>query len=327
MQDPTTRFALDDLRAFAQIAGAGGISAAARRHDEPKANLARALARLEEAAGMALFDRVGRGLKLTAFGESLVDSGERALRLDQEVEAVRRASSGEPSGPLQVAASALTAVQLVAPVLARVAADHPAVRSRLVITSAGPDPLDDELDVVVRIGRPSAPYLVARRVLVGTLRLYCSPAIAAGMDVSDPNAVESLERVVVDVERVPTTWVVSDEAGRSVSLARPPIVSVGDPMVSFALMRNDVGMAFLPDVYAEGLVAAGELVRLLPSFSGPPIEIFLAFPPRRSNVPAVRLFIDPMVERCERLRAEGVSGPALANEPEGPASMQGAPER
>lgn len=309
----TTRFSLDDLRAFAQIAGAGGISAAARRYDEPKANLARALARLEETAGMALFDRVGRGLRLTAFGESLVDSGERALRLDQELDAVRRASSAEPSGPLRIAASALTGVQLVSPVLAIIAERYPAVRSSLLISAASPDPLDEELDVVLRIGRPTEPYLVSRRVLSATLRLYCSVALGATIDVDDPDAVATLERIVIDVDRVPQRWTVAK--GRDeIVLAGAPIVAVGDPMVAFGLLRRNVGMAFMPDVYAEPLVASGELVRLLPGHAGPAIEIYLSFPPRRSSVPAVRRFIDLMVEECERLAVSGVQGPALANE-------------
>jgi len=85
-------------------------------------------------------------------------------------------------------------------------------------------------------------------------------------------------------------------------------------MVAFGLLRRDIGMAFLPDVYAEPLVAAGELVRLLPEHAGPEIEIYLAFPPRRSSVPAVRLFIDLMVEECEQAMRTGAQGPALANE-------------
>lgn len=310
----TSRFALDDLRAFAQIAHAGGISAAARRYDEPKANLARALARLEEAAGMPLFDRVGRGLRLTSFGESLVDSGERALRLDQEVDAVRRASSGEPSGPLRIAASALSGVQLVSPVLASIAERYPAVRSSLQISAASPDPLEEELDVVLHVGRPAEPHLVSRRVLSGTLRPYCSASLAKTIAVDDPESVASLERIVIDVDRVPLDWTLEGEGDRTVTFANAPIVAVGDPMVAFGLLRRDVGMAFLPDVYAEPLVVSGELVRLLPDHAGPPIEIYLSFPQRRSSVPAVRLFIDLIVEECERIRVAGMRGPALANE-------------
>ena len=311
----TDRFALDDLRAFAQIASAGGISAAARRYDEPKANLARALARLEDAASLALFDRVGRGLRLTAFGESLLDSGERALRLDQEIDAVRRASSAEPSGPLRVAASALTGVQIVTPVLARIAASHPAVRSSLAVSGDAPDPFDDELDVVLRIGRPEAPDLVSRRVLSGTLGLYASTALAGSVDVEDPESVAELERIVIAADGVPAHWTLVDGEGREVTLESPPILAVGDPMIAFALLRRDVGTAFLPDVYAEPLVAAGELRRLLPGHAGPAIEIYVCFPPRRSSVPAVRLFIDLVVAECERIRGAGTAGSGLAHEP------------
>ena len=124
---------------------------------------------------------------------------------------------------------------------------------------------------------------------------------------------------MIDVDRVPPTWVVEDDRGAKATFSNPPIVSVGDPMVAFGLLRRHLGIAFLPDIYAEPLVEAGELARLLPAHAGPAIEVYLSFPPRRSSVPAVRLFIDLMVAECERLAVSGTKGPALAHEPVRPA--------
>ena len=301
--DAPPRFALDDLRAFALIADAGGISAASRRHGEPKASLARALARLETAGGRALFDRVGRGLRLTEFGQGLVASAERAVRLDREVEAVRLAAAAEPCGSLRVAAGALLGARLVAPVLAEIARRHPRVESALTVSgAASPAPLERELDVVVRIGRPETPELVSRRVLSTGTGLYGARTLASSVDAHDPEAVGRLGRIVIDPDGQPEPWALTPrEGGPATVFASEPIIRPGDPAAALELLRGGAGMSLLPDAYAEPFVASGELVRLLPDACGPEIDVHASFAPRRSAIPAVRLFIDLLVAECERI--------------------------
>ncbi|NHK27203.1 LysR family transcriptional regulator [Parvularcula flava] len=120
-------FNLTDLHGFGLIASAGGLSPAARRFGVPKATLSRALHRLETAAGAPLFDRVGRGLRLTPLGESLLPAAEKALTLLSTAEEAVRIGQSEPSGRLRIAASALSGQKLLAPVLARLAERYPAV--------------------------------------------------------------------------------------------------------------------------------------------------------------------------------------------------------
>lgn len=297
----TQGYGLDDLRDFALIADAGGISAASRKFGVPKASLSRSLARLEAAAGLALFDRAGRRLRMTPAGDNLRPTADAVLALMHEAEEILRSASSAPRGVLRIAASALGGQQLLSPVVAKFAADYPQVRTELVVTGLGPDPLVEELDLVLRVGRPSQPYLVARRILGATLRLYASADTDAAL--SDPAAIEALGRIVIDVEGVPSDWVLRGPGGRELRLMAPPMALVGDPAVALSILEAGRGVALLPDSYGDPAAKKGRLSAILPEFCGPEVEIYAVMPPGRARVPAVRAFLDVLYRYARELES------------------------
>jgi len=74
---------LDRLRLFLQIVDSGSMSAAARAVHLTQPALSRTLRLLEQEVGVALFERRGRALVLTAGGRALVPRA-RALLVDSE---------------------------------------------------------------------------------------------------------------------------------------------------------------------------------------------------------------------------------------------------
>lgn len=294
---------IDDLHAFGLIAAAGGVSAAARRFGLSKATLSRALTRLEDAAGGPLFDRAGKGLRLTPLGNLLRPSAEAAIAITREAGEVLRAAHGEPRGPLRLAATALTGQQLLAPVIAGFSRRYPSVCTTLCVTGGGPDPITGDFDLVFRIGPPEEPHLVARRVIAAPLRLYASRAGTRDVDLSDLRAVEALGRIVVDVPGVPRDWTLHDEGGRQVELTGPPMAVVGDPTIALGILRSGTGLAFLPALTSELRAGSGDLVRALPALEGPVLEVYASLPPRRARVPAVRAFLDMLVEHAGEVQA------------------------
>ena len=81
----------DDLRSFLAIAREGTLSAAARRLGVRQSTMGRRLAALEEKAGVRLFERTPRGLRLTAAGEAARAEVER---MEHAAQAAERAVSG-----------------------------------------------------------------------------------------------------------------------------------------------------------------------------------------------------------------------------------------
>lgn len=298
----TREFAVDDLRLLALIAESGSMNAASKRFGMSKSVLSRAVSKLEELAEGPLFDRTQTGMTLTAIGDVLLPVARRAAEVVRDADEAMRSAKGTPQGELKIAASALSGQQLVAPAIAEMAKRYPQVETTLQVTGLGPDPVAEDLDLVLRIGKPEESYLSTRLLVSSQLALYAFRSTAAEIDLDDPVAVEGLGRIVIAVDQVPAQWRLSDKTGRTIEMKAKPLVRVGDPTVAIGILNSGSGVAKLPMIYGEPLVRAGALVRALPGWTGPPLEIYAAMPPRRMSVPAVAAFLDILIEHAKRLQ-------------------------
>ena len=84
---------MDDrrLRYFISVVDEGGVTRAAERLHVAQPSLSQALRVFEDELGVKLFDRVGRGLRLTSAGEALVGPARQILR---SIDDARNAVSG-----------------------------------------------------------------------------------------------------------------------------------------------------------------------------------------------------------------------------------------
>ena len=94
-------------------------------------SLSQALRAFEDELGVKLFDRVGRGLRLTSAGEALVGPARQILR---SIDDARNAVSGviKQAGRLDVAALATLAVDPMATLIGRFRERHPGVQVRVL---------------------------------------------------------------------------------------------------------------------------------------------------------------------------------------------------
>ena len=69
-------------------------------------------------------------------------------------------------------------------------------------------------------------------------------------------------------------------------------------MVTIGIMAAGSGVAFTPMAYGEPLASAGAVVRVLPAWIGPKVELYAVMPHRRASVPAVRAFPAILAEQA-----------------------------
>ncbi len=161
-------------RAVLMTAETGSLSAAARALGLTQPTLGRQVAAIEAELGVALFERVGRRLVLTATGRDLLPhlrtmaEGARALAL------AAAARGAAEDGQVRISASDIYATWVLPPIVARLRTSAPGLRIDLLAANALSDLLRREADIALRHVRPRDPGLIARLLREDRARLYAA---------------------------------------------------------------------------------------------------------------------------------------------------------
>lgn len=126
---------LQKLRVFAAVAREGNVTRAAKRLSVSQPALSKQLAELEQGLGTALFDRLPRGMRLTAAGEVLLRYAERIFAAESAAETEIAALAGLRAGKLSIGASTTIGSYLIPAVFGAFHRAHPEVRLELEIAN------------------------------------------------------------------------------------------------------------------------------------------------------------------------------------------------
>jgi DNA-binding transcriptional LysR family regulator len=165
---------LKPLAVFAEVVDAGSMSAAARRLGMSPSAVSQTVRALETQRGVTLLHRSTRKLALTEAGERTYPHCRRLLEAARAAAGALREARDAPTGELRVSAPVGFANH-VAPALAPLLADAPALRLRLLVDDAMIDLIDARIDVAVRVGRLADSSWVARRLCEIEMILCASP--------------------------------------------------------------------------------------------------------------------------------------------------------
>ena len=162
------------MTAFATVAEAGSLSAAARRLSMPLTTVSRHLAWLEEHVGAALITRTTRHMALTEAGQTYLDVCHRVLEDLDGVESQLAGRGNELAGDFIVTAPFVFGRLHVLPIVQRFLAANPRVSCRLILSDRNVDLAKDGVDVAIRIGAlPDSSLIVSK---VGKLCLLTCAA-------------------------------------------------------------------------------------------------------------------------------------------------------
>lgn len=167
-----------DLVTFEAVARLGGMGRAAHELNTVQSNVTQRVRRLEEALGVALFERSRAGARLTRAGERLMPYAARVGALLAEAGRAAR-DDGAPLGTLTIGSLETTAALRLSPVLASYVTAHPGVD--LVLRTGTTAELiervlDRELEGAFVCGPVVHPLLVATPVFEEELALLSAPS-------------------------------------------------------------------------------------------------------------------------------------------------------
>ncbi|SRR5258708_4480094 len=246
---------LAPLRAFEAAARLGSFSRAAEEISVTHSAVSHQIRALERTLGIALFQRNGRRVSLTAAGRHFADRVGAALRdIAEAAQFIRRS---ERDHVLTISTLPSFAARWLLPRMGRFMEQHPAIAINVHTSLSLVDLTRDEVDLAIRFGRGDWPGLEAHKFLDDEFFPVASPRLHGGR----------LPKRPADLARF-TLMRSNDEfwapwfraAGVKLDEPRSPVFSDSSHVIQAAV--DGRGIALGRRSIAETDLRAGTLVRL-----------------------------------------------------------------
>jgi DNA-binding transcriptional LysR family regulator len=164
----------DHVRFFLAVARTGSLSGAARALGVGHVTVGRRIALLERRLGVSLLNRTPDGFAATAAGEAIL---RQCIVMENAALDLERIAAGRDSlaaGSIRLTATEALAHRVIAPAIAELRKSHPDLQVDLAVGVRSLDIARREADLAVRVGRPSGPGLVSRKLGEVGYSLYAS---------------------------------------------------------------------------------------------------------------------------------------------------------
>ncbi|TAM77367.1 LysR family transcriptional regulator [bacterium] len=291
------------LEAFRAVATGGSISRAAETLNYAQSTVTAQIQKIEREFGVALFERVGKRLRLADGGKRLLDYADRILRLTEEAHAAVKGSESS-DGTISVGASESLCAYRLPTVLHEYRRRFPAATVRLrpgIGSELRRDIANGSLDIAFLMEDPwQEQDIVVDRMLVEPLVIIVAPTnrLAWRRNIG----LEELDGgTILATERGRSYREVFERALMSAGAQPATTLEFGSIEAIKHCVMADVGIAILPEVAVREELARGELAAL--DLHGPAFTIVthMAWHRDRRLSPLVKAFAEIARRRFGRL--------------------------
>ncbi len=297
--------AIDDLPSlalFARVVDLRSFSAAAREAGLAKSAVSRRIAALEARLGVRLLRRSTRALSVTDEGLRVYEHASSVVAAGAAAEQSVAAAGDRAEGSLHINAPVTFAQMHLAGAVAAFLDAHPTMHVHLSTDDRLVDVVEQGFDVVIRIGRLRDSDLHARKLAGDRLVVCGSPAYFARM--SEPSSpAELVGHNCMHYTLVPRAaeWRFRGASGPLVVPVRGNFESTDGTVLRRAALSG-LGLAVVPSFMVARDLAKGRLRTVLDGHRRASIGIY-ALVAHRTHMPArLRVFLDFIARRFERVR-------------------------
>jgi LysR family glycine cleavage system transcriptional activator len=285
------RIPVGPLRAFDVAARTLKLSAAAEELNVTHAAVSRQVKQLEQRLGVKLFERLPRGLKLTAHGALLAEGTRQAFdRLasaleDVSVPAVRR--------KLVISTFASLAARWVMPRVQSFATRFADVDLQVQTTTRLVDFNREDVDIALRFGTGRYPGLHVVPLFAPKDIVVCAPSLLArGAKLEVIADLQQHTLLHDESHRAWTRWL--EAAGvKSINPRRGILCGDRNSMLQATLEGQGVGLA--PEIFVINDLASGRLIKIFEQSLKTEFSIYAVCLPRRLNDPLVAGALDWLI--------------------------------
>ncbi|ELY4599290.1 LysR family transcriptional regulator [Cronobacter malonaticus] len=284
---------LQDMALFALVAETGSFTAAAQKAGLPKSSVSQRISQLEAHVGLRLLNRTTRKLSLTFAGEhylvhcrEMLDASERA---DLAIQRLR----DNPSGRLRITSPAGIGATLLARMNAEFLAKYPEITLEVFISDDVRDLVMEGFDVALRTGKPQDSSLIGRKIGLCPRYLLASPTyLARHPALTHPSQLVD-HRVIV--HRAWSEWLLQ----RDRELYRCHLNQMHQTdnlLYARESALAGAGITLLPAFLLDETLTQGALVNVLPEWTVTGNDLYLVYPGRKLNAPALVSYINFALE-------------------------------
>lgn len=278
---------LQGLDAFLATVETGSFAAAGNRLGLTRSAVAKAVAKLEDHLGVPLLFRSTRRIRVTAEGLAFHAEATRAMAALDAAEARAAGRHGQLAGRLTISLPVSFGRRwLLAPLL-DLRNRHPDLALSVTFTDRYVRPIEEGVDLAVRIGAPrnetglESRELTLERPVICAAAAYlaCAPRLARLDDLARHRC------VLFAREDGAAPWRLLSAKGGTVEITPPEAVALGDGEAMVEAVAAGLGPALLPDWLIADHVARGEIVTALSEPRPAVRPIRLVWPERLTGHP------------------------------------------
>ncbi|RCW79765.1 LysR family transcriptional regulator [Phyllobacterium bourgognense] len=295
---------LDNLRVFVRVVELGNLSAAGRDQRASPAVASNRIKELERHLGVRLFNRTTRKLTPTEHGRVFYEGAVKIIEAINEAEAAIADLSKKPKGAIRITAPLGIGRRLIASGIPEFHDKYPDIEVRLRLSDHNVDIMSEGVDVAFKLGILEDSNLRMRGIM------NCERVICASPDYLErrgtPLTPDDLIAGHHDclLLRYPGSkeyfWTLQmPEGTRKLEVSGPYDSDDGDVLTQWALEGR--GIINKPLFEVKGHLNDGTLKAILEDTPPASIQLAAIYPHKRFQDPKVRLMIDFMTERCQRL--------------------------
>ena len=290
---------LDDFYCFAQVVEHGGFSAAERATDIPKSKLSRRVYNLEERLGVRLIQRSSRHFAVTDIGMNIYRHAQVMLSAAQAAHDLVDHLSTEPRGIIKLSLPVSIAQNEIAQILPAFLKQYPEIKIQMMVTNRRVDIINEGFDIALRVrsSLDDDPNLVIRQFDQIEQHLFASQGYLNEFGhLKNPEELSEHKILSMADEHTEQFLILHNHIQQQKKIRVMPTVLGSDLSMLAQLAASGCGITLLPDNVVQQYVERGELVRVLPEWKAAHGIFHMVYPSRRGLLPAVRVFIDYLVE-------------------------------
>ncbi|MBM3554567.1 MAG: LysR family transcriptional regulator [Alphaproteobacteria bacterium] len=285
------------LAIFARVIETGSFSRAARDLGIGQPTASKQVAAIEALFGIRLIERTTRRLRPTEDGQFFYQHAKDILSKLDELESITLRRSRASGGRLRISCPPALGRMIVAPIIFKYLQTHDDTLIDLDLSSRYLDPIQEGVDLAIRIGeQPSSTYR-ARLLAPNRRVLVASPAYVKGHGAPrDPGDLERHDMLVYSNLPSPNVLKLRHRSMglRAVNVSGRLRINNSEVLVSAVLAG--IGIACLPHWSVRNVLRAKQLLRLLPAWEPEGTSIHAVFPGGAKMPARVRLFLDFLAE-------------------------------